>query len=473
MSYYLKTNEMKQTLRFFVGIAAVAAGMFACSSEEIVPDVQPVIERSNLTVILNNNEAATKAVTDANAVSKETAVSSISLFVFGAATKAEADTIFNSTGSNPFTEGNDNEYKATFLNAPVGSKNVYVGVNLPQSLHSYIRDNGVAAVYTLSLAEQKAILYPATGGFPMFSDGSVTPLLTIKSGETNVLNVSVKRFVSKVTLETSAAFEANAGSERTVNGVTVDAALTFAMGQVNTKFFPYPQKVDGEYLDPNYFAVINGSALGYQADFTDEFYDFKGNHPNWTSTVPANVFENFKAASASADAPSIDKFNPGYVLENTNEQKLKGELTYASVKAKFTPGYTHSYDASKKVTATANSANKNDYAKLYVFNNGGTYYYFTDEAEAKSYGADTGLGYSVYVDCYCFYNVFLNPAKGYDVLRNDYYQVVVNKVSRLGNAYSGVDDPTVEQGGVADLQVTVTVQSWSKVRQETILGDKD
>jgi hypothetical protein len=56
------------------------------------------------------------------------------------------------------------------------------------------------------------------------------------------------------------------------------------------------------------------------------------------------------------------------------------------------------------------------------------------------------------------------------VYRNDYYKVVVNKIARLGDPYPGPNDPTIELGATADLEVTITVKEWNKTVQETILG---
>ncbi|MDR2811280.1 MAG: Mfa1 family fimbria major subunit [Tannerellaceae bacterium] len=465
---------MKQTFKFFVAIAAMAAGMTACSSEEIVPDVQSTIEHANLTIVINNNEPATRAVVDANAVDSETEIKTITLFVFGQGTKVEADTTFKAgEGTNPFKEvsGQENKFTATFLQAPIGAKNVYVGVNLPNDLKNFIKENGVAAVYELDELGKLADLYPisTSNGFPMFSDGEQTPSLTIKQGQPNKLEVSVKRFVAKVTLQTSAAFEANANGERTADGVTVDKDLTFAMGQINTKFFPYPKKVGGKYQDPNYSAIVSGNAITYQADFINDWsHDFK-NDLTW----PGTAFDNFKAVAKDDDVKNGDmtKYVPRYVLENTNEKRLEGELTYATVEAKFTPKYTHSYSGST-VKATENTTNKNDYAFLYVFNDGGTFYYFTDKTEADQYKADTGNGYLTYVNCICFYDVYLNPNEKNNVYRNDYYKITIEKISRLGDPYPGTDHPTFEKDGKADLEVTITVQKWNLVAQPTILGNE-
>jgi hypothetical protein len=461
-------NEMKQMFRFCIVTAAIAASMFACSSEEVLPGVQPVPERSSLTIVINNNEATTKAVADNNAIDQETEISSISLFIFGSATEAEKDTTFTTAGSNPFAPtATDNEFKATLPTAPVGTKSVYVGVNLPQALHNLIKTQGVSAVRELSTLTDLATLYPATGGFPMFSDGTVSPVVTIAQGTPTILPVNVKRFVSKVTMETNAAFEANTNGERTANGATVDATLSFSMGQVNTKFFPYPKKSGGIYIDPNYSATVSGTAISYQADFINLWTGDLSQQP-W----PAGIFDNFRTVNTTSEAQDIKKLSPSYVLENTTEKKLKGELTYATVKAKFTPKFIHTY-AAPNVTTTANT--KNDFQSLYVFNDGGLYYYFTDKAQADAFKADRNIDYRTYQDCTCFYTVYLSPNNDYNVLRNEYYKITVNKIVRLGNYYPGPspDDSGNEQGGEANIQATVEVQPWNMISQDINLGEKE
>jgi hypothetical protein len=57
------------------------------------------------------------------------------------------------------------------------------------------------------------------------------------------------------------------------------------------------------------------------------------------------------------------------------------------------------------------------------------------------------------------------------VYRNDYYKVIVKSILCLGNATPDIKDPGVELDGTAALEVTITVQDWNKVDQETILGE--
>ncbi|MDR1357430.1 MAG: Mfa1 family fimbria major subunit [Tannerellaceae bacterium] len=456
---------MKQMFKSFAVSAAIAAGITACSNEEIVPDVQPTIERANLTIVVNNNAAATRAVEDNNAVAAETQIKSITLFVYGAATTAEDDTTFNLSAPTDFADGT-NVYKVTFNNAPIGNKKVYVGVNLSNDLRKAIHDKGVSAVNQTALTE----LSSSDKGFPMFSDDSKPFSVIIEQGKTNELQVSVKRFVAKVTAETTEDFENNVGNARKVDGVEIDKNLTFAMGQVNTKFFPYIQKTNGVYQDPNYFAEIIEGKLGYQSDFTNEFYDFKANS-DWTSTTDG-VFNNFKSVTTKVDAADIKNFKPGYVLENTNALKKEGELTFAFIKAKFIPEFTHEYSPATGIKAIENTAKKNDYSKLYVFDNGGNYYYFQDKTQADSYKSSIGIDYMVYTDCTCFYMVYLGEdAKNYAVLRNDYIKLQIEKVMRLGDPYQGPTDPIAEKGGKAALQVSITVQAWNTTTQSVQLGE--
>ncbi|MDR1258806.1 MAG: Mfa1 family fimbria major subunit [Tannerellaceae bacterium] len=461
---------MKKMFKFFVISVAIATGMVACSSEEILPENKASIERANLTIVVNSNAAATKAIDDNNAVDSEKAISSVSLFVFGAATQAEADTIFATTGAGGITDDGQNKVKVVFNNAPVGSKKVYVGINLPADLHNLIKNNGVGAERVLSSLTDLAKLSPANGGFPMFSDESKSSILNIEQGKTNELEVRVKRFVAKVTLETTEDFENNTNNERTVDGVTINGNLFFAMGQMNTKFYPFPRNIGGVYQDPNHFAVISNGQLVYAADFINEFYDFKANASNWNSST-TGVDAGFKQVATKSQSATITNFKPGYVLENTNDSKREGELTYAFVKAKFTPAFTHEYDAKTGITATPNS--KNDFSKLYVFNEGGNYLYMTNEDQAKEYKNDNNnLPYNTYTDCICFYMVYLDSgSKTYNVLRNDYFKVQINSVSRLGDPVQGPNDPAAEKDGKASINVTIDVQPWALKIQPAVLGD--
>ncbi|MDR1344743.1 MAG: Mfa1 family fimbria major subunit [Tannerellaceae bacterium] len=458
---------MKRVFKFFVMSAAIAAGVTSCSNEEILTE-QPTIERANLTIAINNNAATTKAgEADKNAIAEETKVNSVSLFIFGAATKAEADTTFNTTGTGGIVDGGTNIYKVTFNNAPIGSKRVFVGVNLPQDLYTLIKQNGVSAVAEYKL-DDLGKLYSSTYGFPMFSDDSNPSLLTLVQGKTNELEVGVKRFVAKVTLQTTKAFEENKGSERTVNGAEISKDLTFAMGQMNTKFYPYPNKVGAGYQDPNFFAVVENGKIKYQDDFVNEFFDFK---KPWTASNQ-EASKNFVEVSTEEKASTITNFKPKYVLENTNASMLEGELTFAFVKAKFTPANISTYDSvALKLNSTKNS--ESNFSKLYVFNSGGTYYYLTKEDEAGAYSRANGnLPYKVYTDCTCFYMVNLGEkVKNYGVLRNDYIKLQIEKVARLGDPSQGPDDPTSEKGGMAAIQVSMTVQAWNLTSQKVILGE--
>jgi hypothetical protein len=426
----------------------------------VTPDDGSVIDRANLTIVIDNG-AATKGISDTNAVDAEKDIKSVSIFVFGAGTASEADTTLLK-GSTDFTEDGNNQYKATIKAVPVGSKSVYVGINLPTALYTAIKTKGVAAIqdYKANLND----LNSSTNGFAMFSD-AVAPK-TIKQNDPNDVPVSVKRIHAKATVETTGDFEDASAAKRTASDAIFDAKLTFSVGQKNTKFYALPQKNGSDFIDPNYYAKIitgNPDKLDYQDDFVNDFAELTG---DWNKNDVS--FAAYKEATISSEASSIDKHQAIYVLENTNALRKKGELTYINVKATFKPKNTHSYTKATGVTATPFTGNVPN--KLYVVNNGGTFYYFTVETEAEAYKNDTGLVPTVYHDGICFYTVFLNPAKTKNVLRNEYYKVAIDEISKIGNNIPGVTDPTDEFDGKADLKVTITVQPWNLIDQPVILG---
>ncbi|MDR1646176.1 MAG: Mfa1 family fimbria major subunit [Tannerellaceae bacterium] len=469
---------MKQMIKFFAATTAVAISMTACTNEEIAPDVQPTIERASLTIAINNEGTTTRANGDDNATAAEVEVKTVSVFVFGTTgTKAEVDTLFETTGAGGIDVAlkDQGKYNVTINAVPVGNKRIYVGVNLPtgtENIHDLIADNGVnAAIIALSDTAKLAKLYTPATGFAMFSDAIATPY-EVKQGQTNEVSVAVKRFVAKVTAQTNAAFEANTNSARTVNGAEIGAALTFAMGQINTKFFPLPQLVSGKYQDPNYSAA-SGEAIPYAADFTNAFSDFTTS--SWPATE-ALLTNGFVSVSNNTDAATLTNLKPLYVLENTSVNHLEGEITFALVKAKFTPEYTHTYTAGDAApAATANSSNT--ITDLYVFgHDGGVFYYFQNKTQADLYSTASSRTYIHYKDCTCFYNVFLDPnpnapaaQKTYNVLRNDYYKLTIEKVNRLGDADHKVDNPTGQKGGEAALKVNIEVKKWNLIPQPVVL----
>jgi hypothetical protein len=449
---------MKQMFKFFVAAAAITAGFASCSSEEVIPSGTDTLDRSNLTIVLNNG-AATKAVVDGNAADVEKKMSSISVFVFGSATQAETDTIFDL--SKTTAENGDNNYKVTVEGVPVGTKQVYVGVNLTKELHKAIAASGVSAAQTWANLDSLKTLYPNAGGFPMFSDGTKSPVCPIVKGQTNTIEASVKRLVAKVTVETDAAFESTSDStKRTANGMTLEPALEFALGQLNTKAYPFPQVGN---VDPNY----NGS--NYPAgEFINEFpIPFKGN-TSWNSSTP-NIFDGFKEVATVAKASNIEDYKPGYALENTHASNIANELTYVAIKANFKPKEIHSL-TNGNITSVAYASQSLD--KLYVFNNGGQFYYFTDLAQANAYKTSSKLDYETYIEGICFYTVYLNPST-YNVLRNDYYKLTVKDIKKIGKPYPEPSNPDDEIDAVADISIEITVKPWELTGQDVSLGENN
>lgn len=456
---------MKKTFKFFMSAAIVAAGFTACSEDVVGPvnnGADETVASATLELLIDGGEI-TKAISDANATTGEATIKRVTLFIFGAAA-CEADTSFTlpATPNANWQDAGVNQFKFTFHGAPIGSKSVFVGINLPATLETHIKTYGPNTAWTIPQADF-ATYFDATNGFPMFNEAAVPK--NIETGVTNQVTVPVKRLVAKVTAHTNGAFEANldesapTGHPRYASGAFFNSTLQFALGNLNTKIFPLPQTGD---VDPNWNGDLTGTApnqtISYQGDFWN---DFTTRPLPWQAGGIAN-FVNVNTALQN----TVDVYNNKYALENTHKTKQKGEVTYASVKATFKPQLIHSYDGS--VVTSAAFSGTTAPTPLYVFAVAGTYYYYSDLAMADAFKANTGADYQTYYNGTCFYDVFLNPTD-YNAFRNDYYQLTISKINNLGKPYAEVDRPIDPIDGEALLEVTILVRPWNRIEQPVIL----
>gem|GEM_PF-3179047 len=457
---------MKKTFKFFMSAAIVAAGFTACSEDVVTPgggNPGETVASAPLELIIDGGEI-TKAISDANATTGEAVIKKVTLFIFGAAA-CEADTTFTlpATTNAQWSEAGDNKFKFTFHGAPIGSKSVFVGLNLPTALETHIKASGPNAEFEI-LKDVFATYYDGTtNGFPMFNEAAVAK--TIATGVTNQVTVPVKRLVAKVTAHTNGAFEValpgtiteSTSHPRYASGAIFDATLQFALGNLNTKIFPLPQTGN---VDPNWSGELttDGSAIKYQGDFWN---DFTTRPLPW---APAGI-ANFVNVNTSAQT-GVANFNNKYALENTHKTKQMGEVTYASVKATFKPRLIHSYDGS--VVTSTEFTGTTAPSPLYVFAVAGTYYYYSDKTMADLFMTNTGAEYRTYYNGTCFYDVFLNPSD-YNAFRNDYYQLTISKINNLGKPFAEIEKPIDPIDGKSLLEVTIEVKPWNKIEQAVIL----
>jgi len=458
---------MKKMFKLFMCTAIVVASFTACSDTIDTGGGEngSDLEKATLTLTIGNAPES-RAIVDDNATSNELKVSNAYIFVFNQNGSWAADTMVTIPGT--FEDG-DNKYKVTFHGAPVGDKIVYAGLNLDNTMRNKIRTNGVGTngVWTYQLSGQN-VFSPGNGGFPMFSEKAVAK--TIVKGGPNIVDTYVKRFVAKTTIRTTADFVAGTNNAREASGATYSADLKFAIGQANTKIFPLPQ---ANNVDPNW----DGGA--YLGDFENEFKGRGEAYPtDWDLT---------KYVDVDPFATDIADRTPKYFLENTHKSPRRGEITYVSIEAIFTPQrVATSFNEADKQPVTVEYTQAKAPATLYVVNADGSVYYYEDDTEAGKHIAFLNAGkqptdpdykaYKTYNDGKCFYDVYLDSKldKSFQAERNDYYDVTVNNINVLGRPYPEIDPGTEEEiiGQTESITVNINVRKWTVVNMsDQILGD--
>ncbi|MDR2496242.1 MAG: Mfa1 family fimbria major subunit [Tannerellaceae bacterium] len=468
---------MKKIFRFLAASAVIAASVTtitSCSSEEPLtpgtgPDLASGKEKATLTVTFSGT-ASTRAVTDANANDNETAISKATIFVFNAQNAYEVDT----TVLTPPSAG-ANKYEVTFYVPTGNNKKVYVGLNLDNQMINNIKLNGLGDM-SYPLASQEGLFYisgnttdPNFKGNPMFNDKPV--VVDILPSTVNAANVSVERMTSKVTVNTEGNLD-QPGLKKASNANFDPSTLEFAIGNKNNKILPMKEQ-STSWIDPNWTSL---SVADYAIDFQHEFaVKDKTYGLDWDVS---------KFVAVDASTVKVEDRNTKYAFENTHKDARYGETTYATIKVKFTPeAYATSFDPilNKPVVTTQTPANTDT---LHVVVDNNSYYYYTDRLEAQAHVAylnhsmQTATNdYTTYYGGYCFYNVFLNAdptTKEYQTYRNNYYQVSIAEIKKLGRPYPEIEDSNKNNiiGATGALTVNITVNPWSLISMgNIILGD--
>ncbi|MDR2497874.1 MAG: Mfa1 family fimbria major subunit [Tannerellaceae bacterium] len=465
---------MKKMFRFLAASAAVAASVTiitSCSNEEpLAPGTgtDPINGKEKATLTVSFTGAtSTRAVTDNNANDNEKAISQATIFVFNAQNAYEVDT----TVQTPTSIG-ANKYEVTF-HVPTGNnKKVYVGLNLHNDMITLIKQSGLSAL-SYSIANQEGLFYksgkildPAFKGNPMFNDKPV--MVDILPSTVNNANVTVERMTAKITVQTEGKLDQP--SPRPASNALFDpATLEFAIGNKNTKVLPMKEQ-SASWIDPNWTSL---NVADYATDFQNEF-----------AVKDKTYGQNWEVSQFVALDPSTtvvaDRYAK-YALENTHKDARYGETTYATIKVRFTPdAYATSFDKTlnKPVVTTQTPANTDT---LHVVIDNNSYFYYTDRNEAQLHVDYLNQSmqtltneYTTYFGRYCFYNVFLNAvttSKEYQSYRNNYYQVSVADINKLGRPYPEIDDSNKNNiiGATGALTVNITVNPWSLVDMGNII----
>ncbi|MCC8089449.1 MAG: Mfa1 family fimbria major subunit [Rikenellaceae bacterium] len=397
-------------LRDFLFAAGVCTAGFAACSKDSDSDAattpRDIDDGLPTTFTLSVSQPKTYAV-DNNATSDELAFNTVDVLIYKGNTLVKHVTLdgndFTETGSgtNMYTSKNS-------IETTTGTKEVYVGVNLPADIRSTITATETKGNLSSVNSTTVAALTAASTGFAMFSTEGVESTF-VEVGDAlyntnNVLTIPVERLVAKVTVQKD-------------EDLTYDVAggtlsdLQFGIRNSNKLIYALQQKdSSGTVIDPNY----------YTADYdADDFEQLYGGY--------ANVDESNTA---------VLSLTPKYAPENTSASYWTRETTYASIRAKFKPAQF------ADETGTLYDNTNADAVSFWVVDyNNGDILYFEDKDDADTFaGSVNGTVSSEYKDGYTYYNMFLNPNGKYNTIRNNYYKTTIKSITGLGN-------PTSEEGG--------------------------
>lgn len=419
-------------------VACVATMMFAsCSNDDHSNEFIKGDKEAQLNIAIAFPQTDTRAVSDANASTNELKVTDVTVFIFenGTAATGNGTTLskdkFDETSNNVFTLKDDEKIKTTN-----GTKNIYVGVNLPASMKGFTAENDLIKAVAVTPADLQS-----ANGSAMFSVSAVSKYLepsedTEPVPTTNLAEVEVERLVAKV------AVTHGTSTQFTTEGVkyTVDK---FAVGQFGTSMFPNKRIEGGKLVTPY---ARNGA--------------------------PTTLL-NVNANNVASDALVAD-----YVVENATKNLLGGEATYAVIRTSFVPEKLSKVENDAVVQETNGLAAGVD---IWVVRHDGKVYYaatetIADEVAQKLMEPNSALQATKqeYKSSYCYYYVYLNDdndAKKLEVHRNDFIHITVNGVKGLGasgdvntNGETPVspkdpDEPVVKSDTY--LLVKIDVKAWN------------
>lgn len=416
---------------------------------------------------------------DVNASTAESAVKSVSVFVFqsGVAAQTGAATHFNNIATQ-FTEASGKYTLKSDYNIKTvsGASTVYIAVNLPAAMQkTYSNEAALKAVFG-----DVAAMSNATTGFTMISDAESVNLKTYDAADaaatTTTVTADVSRIVSKlVASSTAATYKAT-----WTNGVE----LTYSIEAYN---------VYNEALDS--YLIGQGTTKSTLNTFDASY--LKG------ATAPANG--NNPVALNPADLTALLAANTEYYIgENKQLPSQYQNTTYAFVATTVTTNKVAKWNSSTEVVdwETADYSSIKD---VYVVScKDGATYITNVEADATEIGTELNTLESdasfatvyTYKAGYVHFMVPLNKYadNDYRIGRNEFIHLNVTGIKTIDSVFPGYPgdeddpekpvDPTDKTPGVnpdphdptdpiddepAVLNVVITIKPWIYKDNSTIL----
>jgi hypothetical protein len=471
---------MKKMFKLFMCAAVVAAGFTACSEEvnPIGPESGGTTETGVLTVKFAN---PTTYADEEKAIPFESNVKDVTILAFNSAGACKVNTTIDKDKLTP--DGNGG-YKAT-IEVPVEQLNVFAGINLKsgtinamiatlETQYGFDKAINLGTVTEPSLAAIRELSAP--NAFAMFSDNFKH--VNVDPNTSNPVSLSLDRMVAKITVRKKSTFD-DADNYKADGAIFAApntlADVTWAMGNLNGKIYPYAKANEENGQDPNYdnkgqdLKIPTGGVVDYvKENFINEFKTPNDNYGAWDT-------DSFVVVDASDKV--VNERRAKYAPENNSLKKRKGESTFTAIKAKFAPEKTYTFDASSNTVpqeVASYTPNLGQNLPYYVVRASKTYY-FADKPQADAYvtfltGAGQSAKVETYLGQYCFYHVFMIVNDVRVTNRNNYYDLTLNKFNGLGTPTGEIDEEDVDDidNAKASLDVTISVKDWTWIE-----GDSD
>jgi hypothetical protein len=418
-------------------LTAVFAG---CSNDSTKRGAEPEGIQTEMSIRLTfpreqNSRAGTTA--DGNATDAEAQIKTVDVYLYAATGEQLSHTPLAAEDFIPQTSTTTADvYMASKpIVTTTGTKSIYVGVNLTAGIRAALDGQPAAHVPIEVQSIARSEINPANG-LPMFSTVIATKAL-VADAASNVFSVDVKRIVAKVTVEKSPDLD-KTGLPGTMG------EISFAINNLNSRFFPI-QGTAADYKDPNWAtAEYNESDFSAAAD---------------ADYVPV--------ADGPQDTPEDYAPHARYALENTSQNYTLKEITRVSIRARFIPAQINSYaDGTLTVADNPNLPSTFDTYYSVSPSVGRDVAYFNDQAMAAAYAADNGgVPVKTYTGGYNFWNIYLNAASDWDVLRNDYYKCNITRIMFPGATDAGITPELEDTTPTEDTNISVTINPlfWNAV----------
>jgi len=267
--------------------------------------------------------------------------------------------------------------------------------------------------------------------FAMFSVAPVNrTFVENDSDPANSIVITCQRLVAKITVETSATFDASA-----IPGTLSN--LMFAVNNFNTKLFML-QGETADRKDPNW-SLSSYSSGDFNAAVIGDYAPI--------------------LSRATTPAPTIANYTPRYAAENTSEGKRKKEITRVTVSADFVPstiwtGTTGSF------TENPHSGSPQTFYAVTPNVVAGTSF-FLNQTVANAFAAERGGTVITYTNGKCYWDIFLGkdntPPNKWDVLRNDFYKCNIKKISALGREYEHIPPGEIDDTPETETDITAEI----------------